>query len=271
MKNLLLQRLQRGYKLIKENENKKYDSFSPSYNFIEEIKSSFSWIIAIVTNHKILFDYYSMKILADNNSKYYKLSDNISDNIIIKLIEIIVNNFENLESLEKLVSDIVNLLASLKEKLKWINNLNYELNQEDKTVNDNEGNIYKLNMIKLNEINQGESNTLGILLMRFGVDIKNNGNYTIGYNESKKTLILFIIDIKQIITIKLNDSYIVDTENCYLIDKISKKKLIFNIMEKNLPFANIIPHNSPYLCYTIDNQYYLEFINSDSFIKNIKF
>ena len=134
---------------------------------------------------------------------------------------------------------------------------------------DQNSNIYKLYFTSKDEIYNGRNNILGLILMRFGIDIKNDKKYMLGYSLDMNKIIVLVTDTKKIIELKLNANFTLDIENCFIIDKISKKKLIFNIMEKNLPFSHIIPHNSAYLCYNLDNQYYLEFINLESFIQNI--
>jgi hypothetical protein len=82
---------------------------------------------------------------------------------------------------------------------------------------------------------------------------------------------ILINKYKKCIEITYNVGNIIDLNECYLFDESNKdvkNKLIFNLIKETHPFISMTPQNSPYLCYQLNNNYYLEFILSNKISKN---
>ena len=108
------------------------------------------------------------------------------------------------------------------------------------------------------------------ILNRFGINPDDNHEYTFlvdkeNYDSKLKKqaqIFIFIHKYKKCIEINFNNSKI-DINNCFIFNnKENKHKLLFNLTKDKYPFIYIIPSSAPYLCYEINNEYYLEFILS---------
>jgi hypothetical protein len=127
-------------------------------------------------------------------------------------------------------------------------------------------------------------NGFQIILSRFGINLTDSGRYLILFPKNcinilsiekykiydiKKTFdlmhnkcFILILEYKKCIEIGFDNNGKIVNDKCYIFDKDNRNHLLLNLDKQLCPFLSIIPSGSPYLCYKMKNEYYLQFILS---------
>jgi hypothetical protein len=222
-------------------------------NFIYYNQGSINSINSSITS-KI---YYMNFMIIDKNKYDSKLLSQYMLNIINKI------------SIDNNINMIFNYLGNNDKIYNWINKIQFIY----------ENGIFLHNGVEYYSINF--SKHISLILLRFGISsIDTNNcifliskeNYT---KYESRTTDFFILDkcfilimkYKKCIELSFNSDQTIDQKNCYIYeDYTNKHKLLLNLDKQKYPFISLIPRYCPYLCYQINNDYYLEIILSS---KNI--
>jgi hypothetical protein len=273
-------------------------------NVLNKQKILFSLFFLMISDSKYLLlvneldthDYFYINAVKEE-TEIYKINKGLelTPELQIKfnlIIDCILNNELNNDELNnKCILDFINYLGNTIDREKWINELDFNIVKTETNKYE-----YIYNNIKYYSTETLSAfNPLKVVLSRFGfhtLDLiystllfplnylrrENDDEYNLspasGELEDIKCFILLNKFKKCIeITFKAYIRYKVDTNNCFLFDKLTKNnknKLLLNLNKEDHPFLSLIPSLTPYLCYEQNNTYYIEYIMSSAFCSDYR-
>jgi len=243
--------------------------------------TSFTKLFFMITKNKYLI--FDNIVFNSSNDNFIDLLKIITQDTNISLFTIMPNFDELVRLLIKYegnlnddsFSQIVNELLISYENLKWITNFGFIIpNHKDTPITYESNEYLNVNFTHHNYI-------LGKLLFRFGIHSLDQKKYLFLFpkldipfyqinihNDSPLKCFILIHEYEKCIQIGYNKDGSINLNECYLFDKTNKdhkNKLLFNLDKQHFPFISTIPSITPYLCYKINNDYYLEFILTSAF------
>ena len=215
-------------------------------------------------------------ILILSDLKYFLFREHSNDDIPVILFNVITKDTKIFigdflfykEEIMTILNDendnkferIIQCCNNPKDDIKWLNPLGINLLD----------NYYYYQGNKYTSVDYNKDATdARLALSRFGFSFFDIHEYLLllkdHQDNSNEKFLLLIKKYEKCIEINLDINLYIDTNNCYIIDKNSRYKLLFNLNKKTCPFISLIPRISPYLCY-IDNRnvYNIDIIISSS-------